>query len=80
MQVRRFLAFSKNIKNGPASALRTRELVDEVTCIVGDPWDVWTPRGIPRVFLDPSQDPLGVCRCWGYDFCLGDLFYYCIGN
>ena len=34
------------------------------------------PRGTPRAFLDPSQDPPGVCRYWGDDFCLGNLFYY----
>ena len=38
-------------------ALRTRELVDKVACIVDDPRDFWTPRGTPRAFLDPSQDP-----------------------
>ena len=54
--------------------------MDKVTCIVDDPRDFWTPRGTPRAFLDPSQDPPGVCMCWGDDFRLKDLFYhqYCL--
>ena len=43
-------------------------------------WQFLDPRGTPWVFLDPSQDPPGLCSCWGDNFCLGELFYYCIGN
>ena len=35
----------------------------------GPPGCSWNPWRTP-------WDPLGVCRCWGYNFCLGNLFYY----
>ena len=40
------------------------------------------PPGVPGGVLGPPSpqrtplDPLGVCRCWGYNFRLGNLFYY----
>ena len=40
------------------------------------------PPRVPRGVLGPPSpqrtplDPLGVCRCWGYNFRLGNLFYY----
>ena len=62
-------------RKGRASALRTREKRGIGISTISGP-----PRGTPWAFLDPSQDPPGVCSCWGDDFHLGDLFYYCIGN
>ena len=35
----------------------------------GPPGRSWNPWRTP-------WDPLGVCRCWGYNFRLGNLFYY----
>ena len=45
-----------------ATALRIREPPG------GPQWRSWPPL--------PPKDPLGVCRCWGYNFRLGNLFYY----
>ena len=46
-------------------------------CESGNPPRV--PRGVlapPPPLKGPLLDPLGVCRCWGYNFRLGNLFYY----
>ena len=64
--LRRFLAFFQNSPKRTCNGIANQG----------------TPRGSPVAFLAPPPpqrtplDPLGVCRCWGYNFRLGNLFYY----